>query len=254
MMHGRPGAGVGALMAVMMAGIVLGAPPAAICQEESPMPGPPMRRPPEPSITVVGSGTASARPDTAEVAAGVVTQSAVAAQALAQNNAGMDRVLKAVTALGIADKDIQTTNVSVVPQRRQGRPEGAAPPEIIGYEVSNQVRIKVRDLAALGRLLDALVDQGANVLGGISFSVADPAPVLDQARAQAMADARRKADVYARAAGVKLGRVLSIREATPGIPRLEGFAAPRMVGAAAVPVASGEREFQASVTITYAIK
>jgi hypothetical protein len=254
MIHVRPGAGVGALMAVMMAGIVLGAPPAAMCQEESPMPGPPMRRPPEPSITVVGSGTASARPDTAEVAAGVVTQSAVAAQALAQNNAGMDRVLKAVMALGIADKDIQTTNVSVVPQRRQGRPEAAQPPEIVGYEVSNQVRIKVRDLTVLGRLLDALVGEGANVLGGISFSVADPAPVLDQARAQAMADARRKANVYARTAGVKLGRVLFIRESTPGIPRLEGFAAPRMMGASAVPVASGEREFQASVTITYAIK
>src|ERR1700752_619824 len=139
------------------------------------MGGPPGMRPIEPPlITVLGSGTAAGRPDTAEVSAGVVTQAPTAAQALAQNNAGMEKGIKAVTAMGIADKEIQTTHVSVVPQRRQGRQE-PQPPDIVGYQVSNQVKIKVRDLAAVGRLLDALVGQGANVLGGISFSVGDPA-------------------------------------------------------------------------------
>ena len=246
-------AGEGRFVVVTVAALVLCAVSAATSQEQSPTGRPPMMRPPEPpSITVVGSGTAAARPDTAEVSAGVVTQAATAAQALAQNNAGMEKVIKAVMAIGIADKDVQTTNISVVPQRRQGRQE-PQPPDIVGYEVSNQIRIKVRDLTALGRLLDALVGQGANVLGGISFSVGDPAPVLDQARTQAMADARRKAEVYTRAAGVTLGPLLSVREGTAPVPRFGGEM-PRLMAASPVPVAPGEQEFQASITVTYALR
>ena len=246
-------AGKRGLVVVAVAAIVSGVMSAAIGQEQSQPGRPPMMRPPEPpSITVVGSGTAAARPDTAEVSAGVVTQAATAAQALAQNNAAMEKVIKAATAAGIAEKDIQTTNVSVVPQRRQGRQE-PQPPDIIGYEVSNQVRIKVRDLTVLGRLLDALVGQGANALGGISFSVGEPAPVLDQARTNAMADARRKAEVYARAAGATLGPLLSIREGAAPVPRFGGEM-PRMMAASPVPVAPGEQEFQASITVTYALR
>jgi uncharacterized protein YggE len=241
-------AGIGLLAAVL--GLVLGTGPAAMGQERLPPSGPPSMRGPEPSITVVGSGTVSARPDTAEVTAGVVTQSATAAQALALNTAAMDKVLKAVAAAGIAERDVQTTSVSVVPQRRQIRPD-AHPPEIVGYEVSNQIRLKVRDLALLGRLLDVLVGQGANVLGGISFSIGDPAPLLDQARAKAMADARRKAEVYAAAAGVKVGRLLSVSEGAPGLVRFEPS---RMLAAAPVPVAAGEQELQVSVNVTYSIR
>lgn len=232
-----------------MLGVVLGPAALAIGQEQS-IPGAGSARAPVRSITVVGSGTAAVRPDSAEVTAGVITQSAAAGQALAQNTAAMDKVLKAVAALGIGDKDIQTTTVSVAPQRRQGRSE-AQPPDIVGYEVSNQIRVKVRDLAILGRLLDELVSQGANVLGGVHLSVADPAPVLDQARTKAMADARRKAELYAAAAGAKLGRVLFVRESAAGQPRFEGA---RMMAAPSVPVAAGEQEFQASVSVTYAIK
>jgi uncharacterized protein YggE len=208
-------------------------------------------RPEPPSITVVGSGTASARPDMAEVTGGVVTQAATAAQALAQNSAAMDKVLKAVAALGIPDRDVQTINFNVVPQRRQGRQE-PQPPEIAGYEVSNQVRIKVRDLTAVGRVLDMLVGQGANALGGVSFSVGEPASVLDQARAKAMTDARHRAEVYAQAAAMKLGPVLSIREATPGNSRFGEM--PRAMAVSAVPIAPGEQDFQASVMVTYALR
>ncbi len=250
-MISRPG--VAWLVVPAMALLVLCVAPPGISQEQSPGSRPPVMLPPDPpSIMVVGSGMAAARPDTAEVSAGVVTQAGTAAQALTQNSVAMDKVLKAVTALAIADRDVQTATVNVVPMRRQGRQE-PQPPEIVGYEVSNQVRIKVRDLTTLGRLLDALVGQGANVLGGISFSVADPAPVLDQARTKAMGDARRRAEVYAQAAGVKVGPVLSIREATPAIPRFGGEM-PRAMVVSAVPVAPGEQEFQASVTITYAIR
>ncbi|HXJ78316.1 MAG TPA: SIMPL domain-containing protein [Candidatus Methylomirabilis sp.] len=245
-------AGVARRVTVGMAVLMLCGACTAMGQEQAVPPRPMTGRPEPPSITVVGSGTAAVRPDTAEVTAGVVTQAPAAAQALTQNNVVMDKVLKAVAALGISDKDVQTTNLNVLPQRRSGRPESASP-EIVGYEVSNQARIKMRDLAILGRLLDTLVGQGANALGAISFSVAEPAPVLDQARTKAMADARRKAELYAQAAGVKLGPVLSIRETTAAIPRLGGEM-PRAVMMSAVPVAPGEQEFQASITVTYELR
>lgn len=208
-----------------------------------------------PSITVVGSGTISGPPDTAEVNAGVVTQAATASQAMSQNSVAMERVLKALAALGIADRDIHTTNVSIVPQRalsQSGRPPSSpVPSSVVGYEVTNQVRVRVRDLASLGRLLDTLVSQGANSLGGIGFSIADPAPLLEQARTRAIADARQKAQVYAAAAGVKLGRVLFIRDAAATPPRPM---AGRVMAMATTPVAPGEQELEVSVSVTYALE
>jgi len=206
---------------------------------------------PAPSITVVGSGAVSSPPDTAEVNAGVITQAATASQAMSQNSAAMAQVLKALAALGIADRDIHTTTVSIVPQRapmQSGRP---APSPVVGYEVTNQVQVKVRNLASLGRLLDTLVSQGANALGGIGFSIADPAPFLEQARTKAIADARQKAQVYAAAAGVKLGRVIFIRDATGGPPRPM---AGRVMAMATTPIAPGEQELEVSVSVTYALE
>lgn len=237
---------------VVLLAMLLGRAPAATGQESLPRPGasPPLVR----SIAVAGSGSVSGRPDTAELMAGVVARSATATQALAENSASMDKVMKAVTGMGIAERDIQTRGFSVAPQRRPGRPDGSQPPEIVGYEVTNEIRVKVRDLNILGRLLDRLVSEGANVLGGIQFSVDEPAPLLDQARAKAMADARRKAALYAREAGVKLGRVLLIQESSAAVPMPRFMAAQAMATAPSVPVAPGEQEFQASVSVTYAIE
>jgi hypothetical protein len=163
----------------------------------------------------------------------------------------MENVLKAVTGLGIARKDVRTTGVNVTPQRAQPQPGRQQPPAIIGYEVGNQVHVKVRDLAMLGRLLDTLVAQGANSLGGISFSIADPTPLLMEARSRAIADARKKAEVYTAAAGVKLGRVIFIRDATPGMPRpMMG----RMMASPDVPVAPGEQELEVSINVTYGLE
>lgn len=206
-----------------------------------------------PSITVVGSGEVSAAPDTAEVQVGVVSQAPSAADALRANSAAMDRLFKTLAERGIAKKDIQTSNFNVSPQYRQRPPRGEEPPTIVGYQVTNQVSVKVRRLADLGRVLDESVSQGANQLYGISFSIAEPAPLLDKARLSALADARRKADLYAKAAGVKLGRVVYIQETTPQVPR------PMMLGRAAmaaeaVPIAPGELELRATITVTYAIE
>jgi uncharacterized protein YggE len=207
---------------------------------------PPEGAPRRSSVTVAGVGTVSAAADQAEITTGVVTQAATAAQALAANSQAMERLLQALGGLGIASRDIQTINVSVSPQRRP--PKEGQPPEIVGYEVTNQVRVKVRDLSRLGRVLDQQVGQGANLVSGINFGVREPAPLLDEARKRAMADARRKADLYAASAGLKVGRVLSVREAGVAPP------APRAMMSAAVPVAPGEQEIQASVTVTFTLE
>lgn len=206
--------------------------------------------PPTSTVTVAGTGTVSAAPDMAEITTGVVTQAPTAAQALAANSVAMERLLQALGALDVAARDIQTTNISVSPLRRQGR--DGQPPEITGYEVTNQVRVKVRDLSRLGRVLDQQVGQGANLVHGIQFGQQEPFPLQDEARKRAMADARRKAELYAAAASLKVGRVLAVQEAGAAAPRSE--LAPRMTMAAAVPVAPGEQEIRASVTVTFTLE
>jgi uncharacterized protein YggE len=219
---------------------------ASACVAVAPNDGAPRRAS---TITVAGSGTVSATPDQAEITIGVVTQASTAAQALAANSQAMERLLQSLGNLGIGPRDIQTTNISVSPQRRA--PKEGQPPEITGYEVSNQVRVKVRDLARLGQVLDRQVSQGANLVYGIHFGLQEPAPLLDEARKRAMADARRRADLYAAAAGLKVGRVLSVQEA--GVAPPGPGPAPRMAMSAAIPVAPGEQEIQASVTVTFTL-
>ncbi len=202
------------------------------------------------TVTVAGIGTVSTAPDMAEITTGVVTQAPTAAQALAANSQAMERLLQALGALGVAPRDIQTTNISVSPLRRQGR--DGQPPEITGYEVTNQVRVKVRDLSGLGRVLDQQVGQGANLVYGVQFGRQEPAPLQDEARKRAMADARRKAELYASAASLKVGRVVAVQEAGAASPRPEMGA--RVMMSAAVPVAPGEQEIQASVTVTFTLE
>jgi uncharacterized protein YggE len=138
-----------------------------------------------------------------------------------------------------------------MPQRAQPQPGRPVAPEIVGYEVHNQVHVKVRDLTQVGRLLDVLVARGVNTLGGMTLYIANPAPLLADARGRAIADARRKAEVYATAAGARVGKVIFIRDASAGLPRPIG----RMMAApAAVPIATGEQELEVSVSVTYGIE
>jgi uncharacterized protein YggE len=202
------------------------------------------------TVTVVGTGSVTAAPDMAEVTTGVVTQAPTAAAALAANSQAMERLIQTLGGLGIEARDIQTTGFTVSPLRRPGR-EGQAP-EITGYEVTNQARVKVRDLSRLGRVLDQQVGQGANVVHGIHFGRQGPAPLRDEARKRAMADARRKAELYAAAASLKVGRVVSVQEA--GVPTPRAEMAPRVAMAAAVPIAPGEQEIAASVTVTFTLE
>jgi uncharacterized protein YggE len=209
-------------------------------------------RPLVPSVTVVGSDEVAAKPDMAEITTGVVTQAPAAQDALQNNSEAMQRLLQALTARGIAERDIQTAGFNVSPQYHHD-PKGEHPPKIVGYQVSNQVRVKVRRLGQLGPILDEVVSKGANQVHGVAFSVAEPAPLLDEARQKAIEDGRRKAELYCKAAGVTLGRVLLIQEQTPHIIRPGPVFAARSADGA-VPVAAGELEFHANITVTFALK
>jgi len=206
-----------------------------------------------PSMTVVGSGIVSAKPDMAQIQVGIVTEAPNAGKALDDNNQAMDKLFKAMDARGIAKKDVQTSSFNVMPVYKPVKP-GGPQSQITGYRVSNMVRIKVRKLDMLGQVLDELVQKGANQVHGISFSVAETAPLLDEARRKAMADARRKAELYAKEAGVEVGQVLLIQEQTPRLPVSPVMAFDRLEAAgAAVPVAEGELDFGANITVTYAL-
>jgi uncharacterized protein YggE len=163
----------------------------------------------------------------------------------------MNRVLSAVAALGIPPNKIQTSNYSVQPQYSNATI--AANRNITGYQVTNELTITVDDLSKLGAISDTLVHNGANQLGGVEFTIADPKPLTDRARTAAVNDARSKAQTLAEAAGVRLGPLLNIQEG-PGVFRPTPFAAPRALEAASTPIAVGEQPIIVAVTLTYAIQ
>jgi uncharacterized protein len=210
------------------------------------------------TITMVGEGKVSAAPDMAEVTSGVVTQDKTARAALDDNTAAMSKLITVLKGTGIAEKDIQTSGFSVQPQYARANPDasGYVPPaRIVGYRVTNNVTIRLRDLSRLGGVLDQAVTVGANAISGISFSIADPKTLLNEARQQAMADAMAKARLYADAANVGLGRVLSISEQGGPSPQPEAFKVMRAVSAdSAVPVQSGEISYNVSVNVEWEIR
>ena len=205
------------------------------------------------TISVSGEGEARGKPDQARLSAGVVTQAPTAAAALTANTTAMNRVFAALKTLGIPDDKIQTSNFSVQPQYPPFRPDAPEARNITGYQVSNQVTVIVDDLSKLGGALDALVRSGANQLGGVSFAIANPKPLAERARTQAVADAAAKARTLAAAAGVTLGPLLSLQEGG-GLRPVPVFAAARAEFAPAPPVAIGEESVTVNVTMTYAIQ
>lgn len=206
-------------------------------------------------ISVSGTGDVKTRPDMASISSGVMTEGATAQLALSKNNEAMTAVINALKAAGIGEDDIQTSNFSVSPVYPPYQPNQTTAPRISGYQVSNQVTARVKDLKKLGTTLDALVRAGSNQIGGISFDVDEPKPFLDDARKKAVADARAKAELYAAAAGVSLGRVVQISE-SGGIINPPPMYAMREMAAKAnsVPIAAGQQTISANVSITYEIQ
>ena len=179
----------------------------------------------------------------------MTTEAKTAREASDANNAAMGKVLLALKGAGIEEKDFQTSRLSLQPQYAPNR---APPNAIVGYQASNRVTVKLRDVSKAAALVDTLVGAGANTIGGISFMVSQPSKLLDEAREQAVADARRKAEIYAKAAGVTLGAPISISE--------EGAQSPpqfrRMSAgiAAAAPIAQGEETLHVTVSVSWTIK
>jgi uncharacterized protein len=205
---------------------------------------------PPPAISVTGEATVSVPPDQAQIDAGVTSDAKTAREASEANNAAMGKVLQALKGAGIEEKDTQTSRLSLQPQYAQNR-TGTSP--ITGYRASNRVTVRIRDVAKVANVIDVLVGAGANDIGGINFTVSQPSRHLDEAREKAVADARRKAEIFAKAAGVKLGEPLSISEETGApVPVFRGKMAAPM--AASAPVAQGEETLSVSVNVSWAIK
>ncbi len=202
-------------------------------------------------ITVSGDGSVSAAPDMAIMTMGASADADSANTAMDETSAITSAILDRLTEAGIASKDIQTSDLSLTPMwSNQSSTDGRR--RIEGYRASNRVTAKVRDLDVLGPVLDAVLSEGATNLGGLQFTISDPEPLMNEARRKAVADARARAELFAEAAGVTLGRLLSLSENGSRAPRPEMRSMARAADAS-VPVAEGETEISAAVTLVYAI-
>ncbi|WP_343521551.1 SIMPL domain-containing protein [Sphingomonas sp.] len=164
-------------------------------------------------LDVVAEGEATRVPDIATIRAGVVTQAPTAAAALSGNARQMTRVLAALKAAGVAERDVQTATISLNPQYRYAENQ---PPVITGYQASNSVSIKFRDIARSGNILDALVKEGANQIDGPNLSIDQMEAAQDEARTDAVKRARARAELYARALGMRVERLVSLSEGNDG--------------------------------------
>jgi len=208
------------------------------------------------SVSIQGRGEVSATPDMASISSGVTTQAATAREALDLNTKAMAELIAELKTAGIETRDIQTSGFSINPNYvySDERDENGytLPAKINGYQVSNIVTVTVRKLADLGTILDRSVTIGANTINGVSFSVADPSELLNEARKAAFADARTKAELYAAAAGGKLDEIVSITE-TQGYDAMPTpmYARADMAASAAVPVEAGEMTFAINVNVQW---
>jgi len=205
---------------------------------------------PPPAISVTGEATVQVAPDQAQIDGGVANDARTAREASDANNAAMGKVLLALKGAGIDEKDFQTSRLSLQPQYAPNR---SGPSPIVGYRAANRVTIRVRDVSKVANIIDVLVGAGANDIGGINFMVSQASKLLDEAREQAISDARRKAQIYARAAGVTLGEPLAISEQSSPSPIFRGKVAAGMVAATA-PVAQGEETLSVTVNVSWTIK
>jgi uncharacterized protein len=200
-------------------------------------------------VTVVGSGEVRGRPDTATVQIGVESNAATTQAALDQNNTQVQAVIDSIKALGVAEEDIQTRNFNIYPRYDSDSRQ------VTGYTVSNAVVVTIRNLDDAGTLLDQVVSEGANRIYGISFSVDDPSELIAQARDEAVADARRKAEQLAQGSNATIGDVLVITENVGSPPPMPMLGREVMTQAAdAVPIEAGEQSFSARVQVTYELR
>jgi uncharacterized protein len=207
-------------------------------------------------INVSATGDAAIAPDLAYLTLAVMRESATAREALTANNAAMAEVLAAMKAFGIAEKDLQTSGFMINPiyvYPNADQPQ--TPPKITGYQVSNSLSVRVRDLAKLGEVLDQAVTLGVNSGGNVTFGNDDPSAAIKQARIEAMKEAVDKAKVLTEAAGAKLGKIISISESSNQPQPMMMQARMEMDAAApkSVPMAAGESSYSVNVNVSFEI-
>jgi uncharacterized protein YggE len=205
-------------------------------------------------LSVAAEGLSEGRPDMAIINLGVTTEGQTAAAALAENARRMTALTAALRRAGVAERDIQTSNVSVYPQ--QVYVEGQAP-RITGYQANNTVTAKVRRVDNTGRVIDAAVGAGGNTVNGVSFAYQNPDEQLDAARRDAIQEARRRAELYANALNLRVHRIVAVTEAGGFQPPMVPMAMERMQsadGAASTPIAPGQIETRVSVSVTFELR
>lgn len=204
-------------------------------------------------LDIVATGEVNAAPDIATVGAGVVTQAPTAAAAMSDNARRTAATVAAIRKAGVADRDIQTTSISLSPQYRYADNQ---PPVITGYQASSRVSVRFRDIKAAGPILDSLLAAGANQIDGPTLSIDKPEPLLDQARRQAVATARERAALYAGATGLRIKRIVAISEGsyeTP-MPRPAPMMMVRKEAAADSSIEAGEQRLAISVSVTFELE
>jgi len=225
--------------------------PCAACAQEAPDPDAPQIRAGQLHLSATGS--VSAAPDMARVTAGVVAEAPTASEAMADQRTRMTAVIEALSDAGIEARDIQTTGLSLSPvyasyERRQDSPR------ITSYRASNRVTVIARDLTTVGPTLDALVESGANTIDGISFAIDDSDEMMDEARREAIATLLARAELYADAVGVRVGRLVNMSE-SGGFSPQPLYAVSRSMSAESVtPVAAGELTLSVTVNATFELQ
>jgi len=202
-------------------------------------------------LTVSAEGKVSGKPDMATLNLGVATQAQTAQAAMQANARQMSSLIAALHHAGLADRDIQTSNISVNPQQQY---RDNQPPLITGYEAANTVTAKVRNIDNTGRVIDASVAAGGNTINGVYFSYQDPDAPMDAARRDAIAAARHRADLYAQALNMHVVRVVAVNEGGGYSPPVPMPMARLAAAGVATPVQPGQIETTASVTVTYELR
>ena len=202
-------------------------------------------------VEVSGEGVVSAAPDFARVTVGVTSAGRNAGEAMTANAKAANALVSLIKAEGVAPADIQTSDVSISPTFSQSSPGQTSSPTITGYSVSNNLTVIVRDIPRLGMLLDKAVSAGANSIYGIGFGHNNPSALLDKARPLAVADAKRKAEIYADAGGARIGRLMVLTEeggSGPPVAFSRAYAAP---APAPPPIEAGEDRLTVTVTARF---
>ncbi len=203
-------------------------------------------------LSINAEGSSEARPDMATISLGVTTEGQTAQAALSENARRMNALTQALRRAGVAERDIQTSNVSVHPQQQYRENQ---PPLITGYQANNTVTAQVRNVDNLGRVIDAAVNAGGNTVHGVNFSHQNPDAQMDAARRDAIAEARRRADLYAQALGMRVERIVAVNEGgaySPPVPMPVMARAEAMD--ASTPISPGQVETRVNLSVTFELR